>query len=197
MRKAARTRQYIIEKTATLFNKKGYAGTSLADITKATGLTKGAVYGNFSGKDAVAAAVLEYNIDSLSEYIRKEVQKVTSAKDKLQVYINIYGQMFAHVLETGGCVYMNAAIDTDDMHPELFKKVKERFNRWHHTIQVLIAQGIERKEIRPEVDPVAFADMFIALIEGSILLSKTLQSDSHIKNNLKFLEHEIKTILIS
>lgn len=43
MNKAQRTRQFIVEKTAPIFNVKGYAGTSLADMTEATGLTKGSV----------------------------------------------------------------------------------------------------------------------------------------------------------
>lgn len=46
-RKSERTRQFIIEKVAPIFNRKGYAGTSLSDLTEATGLTKGAIYGNF------------------------------------------------------------------------------------------------------------------------------------------------------
>jgi AcrR family transcriptional regulator len=40
MSKAEKTKQFIIEKTATLFNTKGYISTSLSDITQATGLTK-------------------------------------------------------------------------------------------------------------------------------------------------------------
>ena len=48
-KKSAFTKQYIIETVAPVFIKYGYAGTSLSDITKATGLTKGAIYGNFRG----------------------------------------------------------------------------------------------------------------------------------------------------
>ena len=44
MGKAERTKIFIAEKTAPLFNQKGYAGTSLNDMTDATGLTKGAIY---------------------------------------------------------------------------------------------------------------------------------------------------------
>jgi AcrR family transcriptional regulator len=40
MSKAEKTKQFIIEKTAPLFNTKGYNSTSLSDITQATGLTK-------------------------------------------------------------------------------------------------------------------------------------------------------------
>ena len=54
MSKAEKTKQHIIEKTATLFNTKGYISTSLSDITQVTGLTKGSIYGNFENKDEVA-----------------------------------------------------------------------------------------------------------------------------------------------
>ena len=47
MTKAEKTKQYIIEKTAPVFNRKGFAGTSMNDIVEVTGLTKGSIYGNF------------------------------------------------------------------------------------------------------------------------------------------------------
>lgn len=50
MSKAERTKQFIIEKTAPIFNAKGYMGTSMNDIMNATGLTKGSIYGNFETK---------------------------------------------------------------------------------------------------------------------------------------------------
>ena len=45
--KAEQTTQFIIEKVAPLFNQKGYAATSMSDITRVTGLTKGAIYGDY------------------------------------------------------------------------------------------------------------------------------------------------------
>ena len=35
--RSERTRQLIIESAAPIFNKKGYAGTSMSDLTTATG----------------------------------------------------------------------------------------------------------------------------------------------------------------
>jgi len=46
MGKAEKTRSYIIEKTAPILTLKVTAGTSMNDITEATGLTKGSIYGN-------------------------------------------------------------------------------------------------------------------------------------------------------
>ena len=56
MKKSEQTKAYIIEKAAPIFNKKGYAGTSLRDMTGATRLTKGSIYGNFANKDEAALA---------------------------------------------------------------------------------------------------------------------------------------------
>jgi len=50
MKKSENTRKYIIEKVAPVFNKKGFTGTYLSDMEKATGLTKGSIYGNFKDK---------------------------------------------------------------------------------------------------------------------------------------------------
>ena len=54
MVRSEKTKQLIIEKTASIFNKKGYTGTYLSDLTNATGLTKGSIYGNFKDKIEVA-----------------------------------------------------------------------------------------------------------------------------------------------
>ncbi|RKM92681.1 TetR/AcrR family transcriptional regulator, partial [Aquimarina sp. AD10] len=61
MIRSEKTRQLIIKKTASIFNKKGYTGTYLSDLTNATGLTKGSIYGNFKDKNEVALEAFRYN----------------------------------------------------------------------------------------------------------------------------------------
>src|SRR6202012_5198616 len=99
MNKAERTRQFIIEKAAPLFNTKGYAGTSLSDMTEATGLTKGSIYGNFSDKDEVALACFEHNHRMVRETIRKEMERYTAFRDKLMVYIEVYSNPHKYPLQ--------------------------------------------------------------------------------------------------
>jgi hypothetical protein len=74
MSKAEKTRAFIIEKAAPIFNMKGFAGTSMADLTEATGLTKGAIYGNFENKDEVALAVYDYNLSLVVQGLRRSLQ---------------------------------------------------------------------------------------------------------------------------
>ena len=45
-----RTRQALLEAAAARFSEQGYLGTTLAQVAADAGLTKGAVYANFSSK---------------------------------------------------------------------------------------------------------------------------------------------------
>ena len=68
-KKAERTTAYIIETVAPIFNRHGYIGTSMSDLTEATGLTKGAIYGNFENKEALALSAFEHNRNILLQTI--------------------------------------------------------------------------------------------------------------------------------
>ena len=173
MSKAEKTRQFIIEKTAPVFNRKGFAGTSLSDLTEATGLTKGSIYGNFANKDEVALAVFDYNLSLLNKGIAAVTTGSASAIEKLLKMAEFYRSEFKQTLTMGGCPILNTAVDADDTHPELKEKVSKSIKAWKKNIEAIIQAGIERKEVNAAVNSAQFASEYIALIEGGIMLSKT------------------------
>ena len=181
MSKAEKTRQYIIEKTAPVFNKKGYAGTSLNDIIDQTGLTKGSIYGNFENKDEVALAAFEYNVNKVSNLFREEIRKQDTIRDKLLVYPLLYEKFLKHPFPDGGCPILNTAIDADDTHPLLKAKALTAFNNWKNAIIRLIEKGIEKKEFRKSTNAEETAIVIIALIEGGIMLAKLTGKTNYIK----------------
>ena len=172
MSKAARTREFIIEKTAPIFNMKGYAGTSLSDMTDATGLTKGSIYGNFTNKDEVALAAFEHNLQKVDQIIRQEMTKHTTIKDKLLVYANVYENFLKYPFPVGGCPILNTAIEADDTHPELKKVAAEAINNWKDKITYLIQKGIDTQEFKATIDAEQIALTMIATIEGGIMITK-------------------------
>jgi AcrR family transcriptional regulator len=172
MTKAEKTRNFIVEKTAPIFNMKGYAGTSLNDITAATGLTKGSIYGNFANKDEVALAAFDYNLNNVSSRIEAEMNRQASIKDKLLVYIDIYQKFIDGSVSEGGCPVLNTAIDADDTHPELRGRVLKAVLDWKNKIAKLVEAGIANKEINANHNPEQIALTIIAMVEGGIMISK-------------------------
>jgi len=172
MTKALRTRQFIIEKTAPIFNKKGYAGTSLNDITQATGLTRGGIYGNFENKDEVALAAFDYNYGQLSSLVVIKMRQQSKATDKLLVYLDIFGNPDLAPVLLNGCPVLNTATEADDTHPGLRKKVISALHGWQRNIEGVIKEGQELKQLKKKIDATQFALAFIALIEGGIMQAK-------------------------
>lgn len=189
MSKAEKTRQFIIEKTASLFNTKGYTSTSLSDITEATGLTKGSIYGNFENKDQVALEVYKYNANLLKQSMSRSFSdEFPSTMDKLHAFVAFYRKNWQSVFLNGGCPLMNAATEADDTYPLLKNQVTRSFTEWIFRLTKVIEQGQENGELSANANAAEYASLFIMLIEGGILLSKTTGEE-------KFLNQALDRIL--
>ncbi len=172
MNKAEKTKQFIVEMTAPVFNEKGYTGTSLNDMTNATGLTKGSIYGNFANKDEVALACFDYNLKKVNTIIRQEMDKKTTCRDKLMVYVHIYENFLKHPFPAGGCPILNTAVEADDTHPLLKQKAADAILSWKGVITGLIEKGKAEGEFSEDVNAEQTALTMIATIEGCIMIAK-------------------------
>lgn len=191
MGKADRTREYIIQKTAPVFNRKGFAGTSMSDMTDATGLTKGAIYGNFENKDEVALAAFDHNMGEMIGEVKALQSSRPTALGKLQSFIIVYREGLNKPFMEAGCPIVNAGVDADDTHPQLKNRVSEGLARWHKSVSAIIHQGIRQGEFREEADAAAFASLMIAMIEGGITVSKISGDRSYLDQSLDHLEQLI------
>lgn len=66
-RSGEETRERILEAALELFKRKGYAATSTAEIARAAGLSAGALFWHFEGKEALFAASSQREIESLRQ----------------------------------------------------------------------------------------------------------------------------------
>jgi AcrR family transcriptional regulator len=184
MGKAEETRNFIIEKSAPIFNMHGYKGTTMSQLTNAINMTKGAIYGNFIDKDEIALAAFEYNFTEISNKIRDVVLPKENACDKLIAFANFYLDQFMEISRKGGCPLLNAAIDSDNIHPPLKERVAEAIESWINTVTRIIYSGIKLKQINPNAKPEQFASVFVSLIEGGIMLSKATGNTIHLSRNI-------------
>lgn len=185
MSKAEKTKQFIIEKTATLFNSKGYLATTLSNISQATGLTKGSIYGNFANKDELAIEVYKYNSSLLSKNISRSFgDEFPETVDKLHAFVDFYRKNWRSVFSNGGCPLLNAATESDDTFPSLKNEVKKSFEEWAGKISAVITQGQKNGELNEKANAEEYASIFIMLLEGGILLSKTTGDEKFLNLSL-------------
>ena len=178
--KSEKTRQFIIEKSAELFNTRGFHGTSMSDIMKATGLTKGGIYGNFKRngsdkkgvKDEIAVAAFEHAVAKVTTTVRERTQVIDNTLDKLKAVAYFYKERILNPPVEGGCPIQNASIEADDNHPLMREKVIQALNDWHSGIVYVLNKGINKGDVRIDVNADEFATLFIGTIEGGIMLAR-------------------------
>jgi len=195
MSRSEDTRDHIIEKAAPIFNMYGYAGTSMSQLTRAIDMTKGAIYGNFKDKDEIALASFDYNFAKISNQIEQVVRPRKNACDKLIALANYYLEHFGELSNAGGCPILNAAVDSDDVHAQLKNRVADAMARWMETIVRIIYSGVKHGQIAPTVKAEQLATLFVSLIEGGILLSKTTGNIIHLSRNVDHLIHLVNSEL--
>lgn len=176
MSKAENTKKHIIEKSAPIFNIKGYSGTSLSDIIEATGLTKGAIYGNFENKDELAIAAYHHNLDELIGKLRIAMSDKKTAGEKLIAFTEYYRTNWKTIFERGGCIIQNAAIEADDNAPYLKKHVQRSIKDWVNSFTRIIEIGQQDGTFKKKIDAEAFAYEMIITLEGAIMLGKIMNN---------------------
>lgn len=196
MSKAEKTRQYIIEKTASVFNTKGYAVTALSDIVEVTGLTKGSVYGNFRDKEEVVIEAYRHNVARLASAMDEAISVATTPLSRLSAMVTFYSATFSTIMQEGGCPMLNAAIESDDNLLFLQAPVKESFVSWHERVRAIIQAGIDDGSFKADIKAADYATTFMMLIEGGILLARTMSDKKHFSIAMdritKIIEQEIK-----
>lgn len=170
--KAEKTRLHIIESSAVLFNQRGFAGTSMQDIMKATKLSKGALYGHFQDKDDIAVAAFQKAVQLVYEEVGKRTRVIDHTLDKLKAVVYFYKERILDPPVEGGCPIQNTSVDADDHHPVLREQVIKAMNDWQDRMVHTLQKGMRKKEVRLDVDARDFAIRFICSLEGGIMMAQ-------------------------
>ena len=192
MTKGEVTRQKIIEQAAPLFNRLGYSGCSMQDIMAATGLEKGGLYRHFNSKEELAEEAFRYSLRRLTEARQEGMDEVEGSVERLRFMIRRFVEI--HSIIPGGCPVMNTAIDADDGNPALRKLVQEAVQQWKTRINRIVKAGIERGEIREDVEPRSIANNMIAALEGGLMISRLEGNRVAVHDAQSMLENVLRDI---
>ncbi len=189
--KAERTKAFIVETVAPIFNKLGYVGTSMSDLTEATGLTKGALYGNFENKEALALIAFEYNSTILLSEINEQLSVEGSALDKLYALTAFYKQYDVFTKKMGGCPILNVGVDAKNNNNLLAAAAKETAKVIEGKIALVLENGFNKQEVRLPVTPLQFAKQLYTMIQGAVAMATITNDRKYLLNTMSYLDHLI------
>jgi TetR/AcrR family transcriptional regulator, transcriptional repressor for nem operon len=196
MRQPEITKDLILFKAGTLFNTKGYKATSISDITKATGLTKGAIYRHFVNKQSLESEAFEYLMTIVFVKLNERIKAANNAKDKMYSVLSFFESYINKAPIKGGCPLLNVAIEVDDSNSLLKQQAQKVLDNLKLSVSKILDNGIKYKQINPDINKQQIAIVMIAGIEGALMMSKLIGNNKDIKVMIRQLYTLIDDITI-
>ncbi|OUR95067.1 TetR family transcriptional regulator [Flavobacteriales bacterium 34_180_T64] len=185
------TTQYILETVAPIFNRNGYSATTMNDITKALGLTKGAIYGNFKNKEELAIASFKFTVKNLMKRIADHLTLSESPLQKLFLITDFYRNYYDYSKQLGGCPVLNIGVDANNQNTLLLQKVRQVIERIQDQVASIIEDGIEVGEISSEINAMQYAKRLDTLIQGAIFMTYTMDDEFYLKDTMNQIDQMI------
>jgi len=160
----ARTRALLLEVAAEEFLAKGYSGTSLERIAELAGFSKGAVYGNFAGKDELCLAVLENHFFAqLQRFVGEFAAGGATIEDRLAVVERWWDVFLAD--EEWALLGIEFAVQTR-RNPKIQAQLAERQKMVRAAVTTLLSQQIRQLGVRPVLPPDELGVVLVAVVGG-------------------------------
>lgn len=161
-------RENILQAAEDLFARKGYHKTSMDDIVKESGLSKGAIYGYFESKQDLLLALSGRRCASILNRIQSVFSPDDSATEKLEKGLGIvFGDLIEVSREVCG-LSLELWIEAPRI-KSLQEGVNIRYGTAHSFIAGIINEGMKKGEFKQDKDADAMASVIFATIDGMYL----------------------------
>jgi AcrR family transcriptional regulator len=192
MSKAERTKRFILETAAPIFNQKGISGASIDDVLAATQLTKGCLYSHFVNKEDLSDQVVEYMLDVVTTKMLQAISSKDTAAGKVFAFFDFYKDPINTTIG-GGCPIVNNELESDDNFPAIKNKIASVLRRRQEFFVGILRDGIAKGEFSSNLDPVSYAYKAIAAIEGGLIICRAMDTAKPMSVLIKSLKDELKS----
>ena len=179
--KKASARERLLDEAETSVLRKGFAATSIEELIAATGLSKSGFFYHFSDKNDLAKALLVRYIETDKRILDELFERADALnEDPLHGFL-VFLKFFAEMLaELPGGAHPGCLVASYCYQEQLFSRDIRELNRsallaWRERFHERFLRIAERYPPRVDLDLLDLADMFSAMVDGSITLSKTLR----------------------
>jgi AcrR family transcriptional regulator len=161
----AKTRDKILDAAEALYMRKSFAETSMNDIVAESGLSKGALYNHFKGKEELIVAIYERFMERTLGQLRAMLEVEPTATRKLELIGDAAFVATAdrpRAFQAMNIEFMVAASRMEALAPRMAARYTEILSILMDTIQ----EGVDSGEFRGDVDAGDVAAILFAAADG-------------------------------
>ncbi|MBU3866940.1 TetR/AcrR family transcriptional regulator [Streptomyces sp. 4503] len=176
--RAEQTRRSLLEAAAFLFDERGYAGTSISDITSRSGHTSGAIYFHYTSKERLALAVVEEHFATWPPLIERYTALDAPPLEQLVRLSFAVARAFRDdlLVRAGARLWTERTLIEAPMPPP--------FVGWMDAVGQMMEKARAEGDLAPQVDPLAAARTVVFAFFGLHTVSEALDGRRLVEDHL-------------
>lgn len=176
-------RNQILNAALVLFARQGFANTSMNDIVRESGVSKGGVYWHFQSKEALLLAIFDAFFSGQEVLLSRVLNSTDHPAIRLRRLVELVG---AELEGTTARLPAPLEFYTLAVHNETLRaRLAQFYANYHTKLCQLLQEGIDKEVWSETTDVAATAHIFIGAIEGLILLWSLFPGQINLREQLE------------
>lgn len=192
-------RDRLLDLAQQLVLQKGFASTSIEELIAGVGITKSGFFYHFKDKNDLAKALMLRYLESdeviLNDIFGRAAELSDDPLHSFLIGLKMYAEMFARVNDVHpGCLAASVCYQDQLFDHEVRGLNAEGMLAWRKRFRGHLAKIAERYPPKLEVDLDQLADMITALVEGGIILGKSLKDADALPGQILQFRNYVKLL---
>jgi AcrR family transcriptional regulator len=183
------TREALLSQCLHLFAQRGFSSTSLDDIARAAGVTKGAIYWHFASKDEIFHAILDRIRAQWQEVVHVPVSTTGDPRAQLARLFDAYDELFRESPDI--CLFLQQVV-LDRQNKPFAAEVARVFATTARFIARIVDEGKARGVMNTGVDSLTTAHLILGMLAGA-----SQQASTTLARSLPLLIAEAKAMTLA
>jgi TetR/AcrR family transcriptional regulator, transcriptional repressor for nem operon len=172
-RPCAYDREDLLRCATALFWERGFAGTSVDDVVRATGVSRSSLYAAFPDKSALFLAALEHYLDTVTRAKLERLAQGEAAAPAIKRFLlNIADERPSANAPAHGCLLTNTAVEIGAGEEAIAEMVRNAFARLERALAGRLDEALQQGDLGADTDPKQFARQLVALIQGLRVMTR-------------------------
>nr|WP_276553733.1 TetR/AcrR family transcriptional regulator [Shinella kummerowiae] len=155
-----------LDVAARLFWEHGYEGTSIADLTKAMGITPPSLYATFGSKEELYKQALDQCIEREGKCRGEALQTEKTAYEAIAFYLHDVVQGITQPDKPHGCIVSTAVLQHSEENESVARDVAARREAAMQAIKLRFDRAVCEGELPADTDTDTLARFYMAVVQG-------------------------------
>jgi AcrR family transcriptional regulator len=162
-------RDRILTAALRVFSEKGYHNATIADVVRESGLSVGAIYTYFTGKDELIRLSCDQIATQGLDQLAERLGPATTTAERMAIAVRLYVESIDEYEGAPGQITLLQAWAEADREPVVREMLSARRERLVGAGRYILAQGVATGELPSWIDVDTVTRGFLALLDGLML----------------------------